>query len=73
MIGVTESAVEVSVCCVFRKDLGGLFELITIVCSISKSVSMTILRSVVMNLKNLFTKYLSASNVVSPFTVRTVC
>ena len=42
------------------------------VCSFSKSVSMTILRYIVMNLINLSTQYLSASNVISAFTVRTV-
>jgi uncharacterized protein (DUF2062 family) len=44
----------------------------TVVCSINKSVIMTLLRYIVMNLINLSTQYLSASNVVSACTVPTV-
>ena len=38
---------------------------VTTICIISKSVSMTILRCIVINLINLSTQYLSASSVIS--------
>jgi len=60
-------------CCVFRKDLNVLLEFFYYCLLHHKSVSMTILRYIVMNLKNLFTQYLSASNLISSFTVRAVC
>jgi len=72
LIGVTESAVDVIVCCVFRKDSGGLFEFSYYCLQHQQECSMTTLRYNVMKLKNLFTQYLRASNVISAFTVCSV-
>jgi uncharacterized protein (DUF2062 family) len=72
MIGVTESAVEVESMLRLEKIWADYLNSNTVVCSISKSVSMTMLRYIVTNIINLSTQYLSASNVISAFTVRTV-
>jgi len=55
-----------------RIDWADYLNSATVVWCINKSVSMTILPYILMNLINLSTQYLSASNIISAFTVRTV-